>query len=203
MAWPIAEWQIGYWKSCIVLSTCFPVVKWCSRSAAKSAYLRTLRGRRHSVKPPLMATFFGGQSIHWLFFIPLYNGHFLLPQGVHCGEASTVFTFSPLNVNRTLRSAPTPVPTPILNEIVLLQKLLHYRMNSDLHLREDVNGINSTIIQPVLLQNLHNCFFLSMLLISYYTTVFRGQSENCWYMATKFWKQTDHNFWYCNNLLVI
>ena len=31
-------------------------------------------------------TFFGGQSIHWLLFKPLYNGHFLLLQGVRCGE---------------------------------------------------------------------------------------------------------------------
>ena len=39
----------------------------------------------------LVATVFGGQSIHWLLFEPLYNGHlsttatFLCPQGVGCG----------------------------------------------------------------------------------------------------------------------
>ena len=34
---------------------------------------------------------------------------------------------------------------------------------------------------PVLLKNLDNCFFLSMLLICYYTTVFRVQNQNRWY----------------------
>ena len=34
----MAEWQIGHQKSSVVLSTRFPVVKWCSHSVAKSAY---------------------------------------------------------------------------------------------------------------------------------------------------------------------
>ena len=32
------------------------------------------------------ATFFGGQFIHSLLFETLYSDHFLLPQGVRCGE---------------------------------------------------------------------------------------------------------------------
>ena len=38
LAWPMAEWQIGHWKSSLVFSARFPVVKWRSRSVAKSAY---------------------------------------------------------------------------------------------------------------------------------------------------------------------
>ena len=38
LAWPMAEWQIGHRKSSLVLSARFPVVKWRSRSVAKSAY---------------------------------------------------------------------------------------------------------------------------------------------------------------------
>ena len=26
LAWPMAEWQIGHWKWCLVLSACFPIV---------------------------------------------------------------------------------------------------------------------------------------------------------------------------------
>ena len=38
----------------------------------------------------------------------------------------------------------------------------------------------------VLLQNLHNCFFLLILLISCYSTIFRGQGQNCRYMGPIF-----------------
>ena len=38
LAWPMAERQIEYRKSCLVLSVCFPVVNWRSRPVAKSAY---------------------------------------------------------------------------------------------------------------------------------------------------------------------
>ena len=38
LAWPMAERQIGYRKSSLVLSARFPVVKWRSRSVAKSPY---------------------------------------------------------------------------------------------------------------------------------------------------------------------
>ena len=38
-------------------------------------------------RPPLYYDhFFGGQSKHQLLVKPLYNGHFLLPQDVRCGE---------------------------------------------------------------------------------------------------------------------
>ena len=36
LAWPVAERQIGHRKSSLVLSARFPVVKWRSRSVAKS-----------------------------------------------------------------------------------------------------------------------------------------------------------------------
>ena len=45
----------------------------------------------------------------------------------------------------------------------------------------ETSYIELCFVLPVFLQNLHNCFFLSMLLIPYYTTVFRGQSQNRWY----------------------
>ena len=40
LAWPIAERQIDYRKSRLVLSACFPVVNWRSHSVAKSAFSR-------------------------------------------------------------------------------------------------------------------------------------------------------------------
>ena len=40
LAWPIAERQIGHRKSSLVLSARFHVVKWRSRSVAKSAYYK-------------------------------------------------------------------------------------------------------------------------------------------------------------------
>ena len=40
LAWPMAEWQIGHRKSSLVLSARFPVVKWRSRSVAKSTYFK-------------------------------------------------------------------------------------------------------------------------------------------------------------------
>ena len=45
----------------------------------------------------------------------------------------------------------------------------------------ETSYIELCFVLPVFLQNLLNCFFLSMLLIPYYTTVFRGQSQNRWY----------------------
>ena len=45
----------------------------------------------------------------------------------------------------------------------------------------ETSYIELCFVLPAFLQNLHNCFFLSMLLIPYYTTVFRGQSQNRWY----------------------
>ena len=45
----------------------------------------------------------------------------------------------------------------------------------------ETSYIELCFVLPVFLQNLHSCFFLSMLLIPYYTTVFRGQSQNRWY----------------------
>ena len=37
LAWPMAERQIGHWKSCLVISARFPVGNWRSHSFAKSA----------------------------------------------------------------------------------------------------------------------------------------------------------------------
>ena len=38
LVWPMAEWQIGHWKSRLVLSVRFPVLNWRFCSVAKSAY---------------------------------------------------------------------------------------------------------------------------------------------------------------------
>ena len=43
----------------------------------------------------------------------------------------------------------------------------------------ETSYIELCFVLPVFLQNLHNCFFLSRLLIPYYTTVFRDQIKAC------------------------
>ena len=45
LAWPMAEREIGNQKSSLVLFVRFPVVKWRSRSVAKSKYSKTPRRR--------------------------------------------------------------------------------------------------------------------------------------------------------------
>ena len=42
-------------------------------------------------RPPLSATFFGGHSIHWLLFKPLYKGHLFLSQRWPFWRGSTVY----------------------------------------------------------------------------------------------------------------
>ena len=52
-----------------------------------------------AVEPPLTATvfttghFFGGRSIHWLLFKPLYNGRFFLSTRWQLGKGSTAYKY--------------------------------------------------------------------------------------------------------------
>ena len=85
LAWTKAEWQIGHRKSSLVLSTRFPVVKWCSRSVAKSAYWELLgRDDRwcHNawhmmsfVQKILIGSLRTGQNI-WLDWFTFHQSHY-------------------------------------------------------------------------------------------------------------------------------
>ena len=109
--------------------------------------------------------------------------------------AVDIFPFPPLyNVNWTFRSTP-PLPHPLLNVhlkffcpkshcipegILICSYAKMSSVSSTIYCFQNVVETSYLIILRIilsltftfLLQNLHNCFFLSMLLIFYYTTVF-------------------------------
>ena len=99
-----------------------------------------------------------------------------------------MFTFPPLNVNWTFRSDPPPPPLlnvhlkfccPINHCIpVRILTCTFYVKMSPIYCFKTWYKLHTS---NYALSYLHNCFFLSMLLIPYYTTVFRGQSQNRWY----------------------
>ena len=72
----MAERQIGHRKSSLVVFARFP----------SSNDVRVLLLNQPNDHLSATATVFVGQSIHWLLFKHLYNGHFLLSQGARWGE---------------------------------------------------------------------------------------------------------------------
>ena len=131
--------------------------------------------------------------------------------------AVDLFTFSRLTSTKRLSQTPhlPPPPDPLFN--VHLKFCCPKRRKTDIHLHEDVNDqyhhnlllmkrgrnfiLRIMLSLSVLLQNLHNCFFLLILLISCYFRVFRGQGQNRRYMVPIFlnrhinqYQQTNHNF---------
>ena len=139
---------------------------------------------------------FTKSPMNHLFIVRLWDW-----EGPNLGGCRPIHFF-PVKVHETFKSDPPHPPPPNLFFNVHLKFCCPRRRKTDIHLHEDVNDRYHHNLLPmkrgtnfilrimlslsVLLQNLHHCFFLLILLISCYSRVFRGQGQNRRYMVPIF-----------------